>query len=571
LRKVAVALLAAPVLAAIYLQLALRRSVAARIGLLLGVGALLGVAGLRTFAPEASATPPGDPAAPQAQADFRTTLRTGSSVNEPVVIEFSSPMDTDAVAAALAVAPTTDVELAWDADRTRLTVRPATMWSPGTYHVVTVGQAALDAAGRALDAPARAAFLTRLQPTARLAAGPLAGERLTAAARFRVLVSGDVDPSVLAAAVRVEPAVDGHVVVVREAEPATPSGSPTFRATFVPNRPLAADTDYTLSIAPGLADRSGVPLAATEPLVVRTAIAPAVVRFRPFGAATEVPLDQVVSVRFDQAMDTAATTRAFRVTTDGKPVAGATRWAEGDTVLVLDPAADFSRGARVKLEVTTDARSAAGVGLAEARAISFATLAPPPPPRPQSATPAPTGGGGSSGGSGGSSGGSGGSGSGGGGTGAGSTSWADAERLVVTLMNCTRGGGWVEANGSCSSPGGSSLRPLAYDSGISAKVARPYAKKLATSGVCSHFSGGGPDDRLRAAGYTSYRWGENLTCRYYSSVRAAAIGAIRFFQSEKSWNGGHWRNMMDPKYDRAGVGLWVSGGRLRIVIDYYHP
>jgi uncharacterized protein YkwD len=152
-----------------------------------------------------------------------------------------------------------------------------------------------------------------------------------------------------------------------------------------------------------------------------------------------------------------------------------------------------------------------------------------------------------------------------------SGSWVAVEKYVIALMNCTRGGGWVESNGSCSSPGGGSAGPLKYDSGISDRVARPYAKKLATAGVCSHFYSGNPGTRLKAAGYTSYRWAENLGCRYYSDLNRMAINLVRFFQSEKSYNGGHWRNMMDPRYDRAGVGLWVSGGNLRLVIDFYHP
>jgi hypothetical protein len=28
---------------------------------------------------------------------------------------------------------------------------------------------------------------------------------------------------------------------------------------------------------------------------------------------------------------------------------------------------------------------------------------------------------------------------------------------------------------------------------------------------------------------------------------------------------------MNAKYDRAGVGVWVSGGRVRLVVDFYHP
>jgi hypothetical protein len=29
--------------------------------------------------------------------------------------------------------------------------------------------------------------------------------------------------------------------------------------------------------------------------------------------------------------------------------------------------------------------------------------------------------------------------------------------------------------------------------------------------------------------------------------------------------------MMNPAYDRVGIGVWISGGQIRIVIDFYHP
>jgi uncharacterized protein YkwD len=151
--------------------------------------------------------------------------------------------------------------------------------------------------------------------------------------------------------------------------------------------------------------------------------------------------------------------------------------------------------------------------------------------------------------------------------------WASAERYYLSLMNCTRGGGIVTSSGACSSPGGSGIAPLVLDSGISDRVSRPYAKLLAASGVCSHFDGGNPGDRLRSAGYTSYRWGENLGCLSASSANASALGTQLYFQSEGSWSppGGHYVNMMNPAYDRVGIGVWISGGQIRIVIDFYHP
>jgi uncharacterized protein YkwD len=111
---------------------------------------------------------------------------------------------------------------------------------------------------------------------------------------------------------------------------------------------------------------------------------------------------------------------------------------------------------------------------------------------------------------------------------------------------------------------------LKLDSGISSKVSRPYAKRLAVGNDCSHFIGGDPGDRLRRAGYPSYRWAENIGCRS-GSAKSAVLSSHLFYQSEKSYNGGHYVNLMSTKYDRVGIGVWVSGGRVRLVIDFYHP
>src|SRR3546814_14717212 len=74
---------------------------------------------------------------------------------------------------------------------------------------------------------------------------------------------------------------------------------------------------------------------------------------------------------------------------------------------------------------------------------------------------------------------------------------------------------------------------LCQDAGITSKVARPYAKKLAVNNLCTHFSGGNPGDRLRAAGYTSYIWAENLGCRS-GDPYSAVLGSHLYFQSERS-------------------------------------
>jgi hypothetical protein len=49
------------------------------------------------------------------------------------------------------------------------------------------------------------------------------------------------------------------------------------------------------------------------------------------------------------------------------------------------------------------------------------------------------------------------------------------------------------------------------------------------------------------------------------------LGSHLFFQAERSYNGGHYRNLMDARFHEVGIGVWVSHGRVRLVIDFYTP
>jgi uncharacterized protein YkwD len=142
------------------------------------------------------------------------------------------------------------------------------------------------------------------------------------------------------------------------------------------------------------------------------------------------------------------------------------------------------------------------------------------------------------------------------------------EEYYLALMNCTRTGGWVTSSGACSSPGGRDVAALRLNRAISSSVARPYARLLATRNLCSHFVGGSPGDRLRAAGFGGYNWAENIGCRG-GNAYGAVLGTHLFYQSERPYNGGHYRNLMNPSFRQVGIGVWVSGGRVRLVVDFY--
>ena len=149
--------------------------------------------------------------------------------------------------------------------------------------------------------------------------------------------------------------------------------------------------------------------------------------------------------------------------------------------------------------------------------------------------------------------------------------WYSIETFELGLINCTRTGGWVRTDGTCKGYGSGTyskyVAPLKRTAGLSA-VARRWAKHLAANGACAH---GDPGARLRTAGYHGSAWGENIGCGSYYAARRAVLLSHLAFQAEKSSNGGHWRNLKNPKFKSVGVGVWRTSGRTRLVIDFYRP
>ena len=542
MHRLVIALSAVPILIAVYIGASLRRSTLARVGLALGLSLALAVGFVSAGRPSVVVATPPSPIVPLAPAAFATTFATDRGLTDPVTITFSAPMDAASVDAAITVEPATPVTMAWDAGGTVLTVSPQTRWSAGSLHTVTVQAGALARSGQPLARPARAVFLTRQARAGSVVATEPIGTRVSVDTSFLISFAGPVDGHTVQTAVRLDPETPG---VVRSSSPTDGPG----RYTFTPSAPLRPDVVYHLVVF-GVRDADGLALASLT-LAVRTTKAPAVVRFRPRTEASGVARGAVISVRFTKPMERRSTARAFSVSVGGSAVAGKVRWAERDTVLIFTPAALLPYGARIAMDVAVGARDTAGVSLGAPGHGTFQTIRK---PAAVAAAAAPAKGGGT--------------GSGGGAVGGGS--WAAVETYYLGLMNCTRTGGWVTSTGSCSSPGGRAVAALKLDAGISSKVSRPYAKKLAVGADCSHFIGGNPGDRLRRAGYTSYRWAENLGCRS-GGAKAAVLASHLFFQSEKSYSGGHYVNLMNAKYDRVGIGVWVASGRVRLVVDFYHP
>ena len=478
-----------------------------------------------------TATPPSEPAL--VSADLFVPIGTAHDPSTPFTVTFDRPMDRESVAAALHVDPPTRYRLDWNASTTRVLLTPSTRWRADTLYSVVVGTDAESAEGGTLAAPLRTVVLTGAGGTAAIAPtmATLSAVRLDSS--FRIRLDRAVPVAALRAALRSDPPLAGDLVAE--------SASGSYR--FEPFGTLRPDTSYRLWLE-GLVDANGVPFATVTPVEVTTVDAPSVSAVRPKSGTRRVARDTAITVRFTQRMDTARTAHALHVTSNGKAVKGSIRWSADGSRLTFTPKKRLPYDAKVVVRVDLSARSAAGAAITGAAKTGFRTL--PKPVDPVVGIP-----------------------TGGGGGGAASGSWAAVEAYYLRLMNCTRTGGWVTGSGKCSSPGGRDVAPLTLSSAISARVARPYARLLATRNQCSHFIGGNPGNRLRAAGFGGYNWAENIGCRPASSPFASVLGTHLFYQSEKPYNGGHYRNLMNPAYRRVGIGVWVAGGRVRLVIDFY--
>jgi hypothetical protein len=543
MRQLAAAVLKVPLAGFGYLsRYVSRRSLSTQLAIA-GLTVALVVSGLLVGLPtktiEAKAPTPYLPAAPTVALGTSTKV----SVDEPYVLAFTEPMNQGSVADALTIKPADPVRLDWDAAGETLSISPATYWAPFTTYVVSVSGSAMDQSGMQLGSPVTAGFTTGALTSGQITATVVSGGQVAPTSAFQITFSRPVKLATVQARLSISPVVTGTIT----GDDPTDVSSQVF--TFTPDDILAGGTAYTVSFdSSNATDSAGVALLPVTPLQVQTLAAPQVVRFRPVNGGSTADPNQVVSVRFTVPMTRASTAAAFSVTVNGKRVRGSISWAENDTVLVLDPNSKLPVGSTVYVRVATTARSATGQRLAGAASSSFKVVRPTVRRITWSGGVAST-----------------------------TAPWHPMELYYLALMNCTRTGGWVTSSGSCSSVTHHVMPaqdPLSYNAGIANAVSRPYSKALADRGALTHYlNGTTPHSRLSAAGYTSGSWGENLsspTSKYASGMIHTEI----YFQNEYRCKSGqcefaHYFNIMDPYFRSAGVGIWVSNGRVRLTIDFY--
>ena len=543
MRKTAAAVLALPVDGLGWAAAWLRRSARIQgfmvsVAITLVVGVLL--IGLPATPVAGQPMPTFAPLAPQADAHSPAS---NLALDVPFQVQFTKPMNEGSVEAALRIDPKVDVEFRWDATGQMLSLVPKPHWEPTTNYQISVSNAASDQEGLGLSPPVQTSFQSGSLTAGTITATRMVGDLSSPTTAFQLTFTRPVKLGTVLTGLGISPALDVGVV----GDDPTDVASQVF--TMTPKKPLDTDTTYLVSMAVGGVDASGSSLQPAVPLQIRTLATPSVQAFKPATGTKTYDTNQPISLRFTVAMDEKSTESALTVLANGGAVAGSTSWSEEDTVLAFTPRRSFGIGASVIVKLSTTARSTGGLHVAAATSATFLVST----PRSRSITYTRskitvTGGQGTS-----------------------SAPYKDMERYYLGLMNCTRMGSWVTSSGDCSTQTRHTLPAqgaLALDDGISNNVSRPYAARLADSGLLTHnLNGTTTHGRLAAAGYGSGSWGENIA----SPGNAYAGGMIlieTFFQSESGYRGGHYKNIMNRYFHRVGIGIWVSNS-VRVVIDFY--
>ena len=501
-------------------------------GLLVGLPAKQ-VAGqtLPTFAPLA-------PQAAAGRADSSLPL------DVPFQVHFTKPMNESTVASALTITPSVDVALLWDATGQVLSLAPQPHWAPYTQYLVDISAAATDQQGLSLATPVHSSFQSGAPTAGTITATRMVADRASPSTAFQITFTRPVKLSTVLMRLSIYPEVDVSIV----GDDPVDVASQVF--TLTPKKALATNATYTVAMTSGGTDSAGATLQPVAALTVTTLQTPSVVKVTPQAGSVTRDTNQPISVQFSLAMDEKSAAAAVSVTANGRAVAGSTSWTSGDTVLVFTPRYSFAVGAAISVRIAASARSAGGLTMAAAVTSKFSIARPRATPIKYTSTKIPwTGGIASS-----------------------SAPWHESELYYLGLMNCTRTGGWVTSAGACSTQTHHTLparSALAFDDGIANKVARPYAKALADLGVLTHYlNGTTTHSRMAAGGYPSASWGENIASPG-NSGQSGMISIEIYFQDEAWCRCAHYYNIMDPYFHRVGIGVWVSSGRTRVVVDFY--
>lgn len=182
-------------------------------------------------------------------------------LDAPIVLQFSTLMDTASVEDALAISPDLRFTTAWAGER--LTLTPDEPLVEGQRYLLRLATSARDSAGTPLEVPFTLSFQSVRSGLSAAIRFPEDGlEGVSTATPIALVFDRELDPdSVEPDAFTIEPNVSGSLTVIT-APGAAGMREPERRVLrFVPNEALAPNTSYRVTLGAGVTGADGASLA----------------------------------------------------------------------------------------------------------------------------------------------------------------------------------------------------------------------------------------------------------------------------------------------------------------------
>ena len=183
------------------------------------------------------------------------------ALDAPIVVNFSTLMDTASVERAIRVSPSSEVSLRWS--RERLSIVPTEPWEAHRRYAVTIGIGARDQAGTPLEELFRLSFRTVAAGLAVETVVPADGVAgISVGTPIALVFDQALDPeSVDDDLLTFTPAIAGSLDVVNSPGAAGMLDASPRILRFQPSGPLDPNTTYEVRLAPGLlgVDGAGMP------------------------------------------------------------------------------------------------------------------------------------------------------------------------------------------------------------------------------------------------------------------------------------------------------------------------
>ncbi len=303
---------------------------------------------------------------PMPPAILETQPAAGSQIplNAPITFYFNQPMDRKSVEAAWTIQPATAGVWTW-ADDSAILFTPASALPASTDLTFTLAATATSQNGQVLPEPILLTFRTAdalivVQTLPEDNSQYVSASAAVVAAFNQPVVALGADASTLPVGFTLQPSVGGKGEWLN-----------TSTYIFYPDPALAGGMAYTATINPSLTATSGGTLEGTKRWSFGVAL-PEVLTVEP-AANGQIDLDAVITITFNQPMDTASVQSNFSLSGPAGKVNGAFKWNKNNSSVTFTPSSLLARDSDYILTLSAQAKGRGGTAIGYTNTYPFHT------------------------------------------------------------------------------------------------------------------------------------------------------------------------------------------------------